>query len=101
MLGPEQTQFLLDGRQEDEVARSLDAAAVEGAEHLQGRHQVRRVVANARRPQDVAFAFHLQVGALRENRVHVGGEHNRWTAAASFADAAHIKDVVGADLAQP
>ena len=101
MLGAQQSQLLLDRRQKDEVALSLDAAAIERAKHFENGHQVRCIVAHARRAQSVTFALYFQVRAFREYRVGMSREHHGRTAAGPFTDAAHIKYVVGPDLAQP
>ena len=91
VLGAHQPHLLLHRREEDEVPLRLHAAAIERAEHLQRRHQVRRVVADTRRSQNVAFPLHFHVGAFREDRVHVRGEHDRRTAAAPLAHAADVE----------
>ena len=79
----------------------LDAAAVQRAEHLERGHQIPGVVADAGRAQDVALALDAQVGVLGEDGVRVRGEDDRRPAAGALAHAAHVRDVVGLDVAEP
>ena len=96
----QKSQFFLHGRDKDQIAFRLDVAPVERAEHLEGRQQVGRVVANAGRAQHVAFALHRQIGAVRKHRIRVRAEHDRWPTAGALAHTGHIRHVVDLDVGE-
>ncbi len=100
VLRAEKSSLFLRGGEENEVAAGLNAATLQRPEHLQDGDQIRRVVPDTGRTQDVALTLHGQVGALGKHRVHVRGKDHRRTAARALADAADVVHVVGADVAQ-
>src|SRR5208283_2776993 len=96
MFGPQEAEFFLHRGEEDEVSLRAYAAAIEGAEHLESRHEVRGIVADPGRRQRIAFAADMDGCALREDCVSVGGEDHRGSAAGAFADPGDIEYIVHA-----
>jgi hypothetical protein len=74
VFGTEEADFLLNGGEEDEVAFGLDVAAIDGAEHLERRHEVAGVVADTGGSEGVTFALDFDEGVGGKDGVGVGGE---------------------------
>ncbi len=100
VLRAQEAEFFLDGGEEDEIASCVLIGALERAEGFESRHEVGGIVANAGRAQDVANAFYFHVGTFGEDRIRVGGDDDCRPAAGTFANAAYIEDVIGADVGE-